>query len=49
MLQHDGFDAGGADGVYGANTARAVKLLQKKAGLYTDGVVGKHTWQVLRK
>ncbi|MEU0039644.1 peptidoglycan-binding domain-containing protein [Streptomyces sp. NPDC006333] len=49
LLQHDGFDAGGADGVYGANTARAVKLLQKKAGLYTDGVVGKHTWQVLRK
>ncbi|MFJ4931664.1 peptidoglycan-binding protein [Streptomyces sp. NPDC088736] len=49
LLQHDGFDAGGVDGVYGANTARAVKLMQKKAGLYTDGVVGKHTWQVLRK
>ncbi|MFF2996946.1 peptidoglycan-binding protein [Streptomyces sp. NPDC057950] len=49
LLQHDGFDAGGVDGVYGANTARAVKLLQKKAGLYTDGVVGRHTWQVLRK
>ncbi|MCX4581419.1 helix-turn-helix domain-containing protein [Streptomyces sp. NBC_01571] len=49
LLQHDGFDPGGVDGVYGANTARAVKLLQKKAGLYTDGVVGLHTWQVLRK
>lgn len=49
LLQHDGFDPGGVDGVYGAKTARAVELLQKKAGLYVDGVVGRHTWQALRK
>ncbi|WP_329295606.1 peptidoglycan-binding protein [Streptomyces sp. NBC_01455] len=49
LLRHDGFDSGGVDGVYGAKTARAVELLQKKAGLYIDGVVGQHTWQALRK
>nr|WP_269462931.1 peptidoglycan-binding protein [Streptomyces sp. M56] len=48
LLRHLGFDPGGADGVYGENTTRAVKRLQKKAGLPTDGIVGPHTWQVLR-
>ncbi|MDT0467739.1 peptidoglycan-binding protein [Streptomyces gibsoniae] len=49
LLHHLGFDPGGADGVYGENTTRAVKRLQDKAGLPPDGIVGPHTWQVLRR
>lgn len=49
LLRHHGFDPGVVDGVYGPNTARAVKRLQDKAGLFPDGVVGPHTWQALRK
>ncbi|MGQ4515418.1 helix-turn-helix domain-containing protein [Streptomyces sp. DW26H14] len=49
LLRHHGFDPDGVDGVYGAKTAQAVKLLQKEAGTYVDGVVGRHTWQALRK
>ncbi|MEV6028761.1 peptidoglycan-binding protein [Streptomyces sp. NPDC052036] len=49
LLRHRGFDPGGADGVYGENTTRAVKRLQDKAGLPPDGIVGPHTWQVLRR
>ncbi|MFI9650315.1 peptidoglycan-binding protein [Streptomyces sp. NPDC052040] len=48
LLRHRGFDPGGADGVYGENTTRAVKRLQQRAGLPADGIVGPHTWQVLR-
>ncbi|OPF81163.1 peptidoglycan-binding protein [Streptomyces antioxidans] len=49
LLRHLGFDPGGADGVYGENTTRAVKRLQRRAGLPPDGIVGPHTWQVLRR
>ncbi len=48
LLHHLGFDPGGADGVIGVKTTRAVKRLQEKAGLSPDGVVGPDTWQVLR-
>jgi transcriptional regulator with XRE-family HTH domain len=48
LLQHAGFDPGGADGAIGPKTTRAVKRLQEKAGLPVDGVVGPHTWKVLR-
>lgn len=48
LLRHLGFDPGGVDGVYGEMTTRAVKRLQEKAGLATDGLVGPQTWKVLR-
>lgn len=48
LLRYLGFDPGGADGVIGPNTTRAVKRLQDKAGLSPDGIVGAHTWKVLR-
>ncbi|MFJ6120296.1 peptidoglycan-binding protein [Streptomyces sp. NPDC092129] len=48
LLRHQGFDPGGVDGVIGPKTTRAVKRLQQKAGLPTDGLVGPQTWQVLR-
>ncbi|WP_346165278.1 peptidoglycan-binding domain-containing protein [Streptomyces javensis] len=44
-----GAGPGGADGVYGEHTTRAVKRLQKKSRLPPDGIVGPHTWQVLRR
>lgn len=49
LLHHLGFEPGGADGVYGEHTTRAVKRLQKKSGLPPDGIVGPHTWQALRR
>ncbi|WP_251982698.1 peptidoglycan-binding protein [Streptomyces violaceusniger] len=48
LLDHLGFDPGGVDGVDGEMTTRAVKRLQEKAGLATDGLVGPQTWKVLR-
>jgi peptidoglycan hydrolase-like protein with peptidoglycan-binding domain len=38
-----GYDPNGADGIYGANTADAVRLFQEAAGLTTDGKVGPNT------
>jgi len=46
-LENKGYDAGGADGIYGPKTEQAVKLFQKAAGLETDGVVGPKTWAAL--
>ena len=36
-----------ADGDFGPVTKAAVVALQKKKGLYADGIVGKQTWAVL--
>ena len=53
QLQQDlirlGYDVGssGADGVFGANTQKAVKAFQKDHGLTADGVVGKKTYAAL--
>jgi transcriptional regulator with XRE-family HTH domain len=48
LLLHRKMDPGIVDGVYGQQTIAAVMRLQKKFGLPADGVVGPHTWQVLR-
>ena len=44
-LQGAGYNVGGtgADGVYGKNTAAAVKQYQKDNGLAVDGIAGKNT------
>ncbi|MET9041009.1 helix-turn-helix domain-containing protein [Streptomyces mirabilis] len=48
LLRHHKMEPGIVDGVYGQQTIAAVVRLQKKAGLPADGVVGPHTWRVLR-
>ena len=44
-----GYDPGDADGIYGKQTASAVKALQKAANGTKDGIItkGKLTWKVL--
>ena len=42
-----GYDAGGADGIYGTNTAAAVKRFQASRGIAADGLVGRDTWHKL--
>lgn len=36
-----------ADGIFGADTERAVKAYQSGHGLTPDGIVGPHTWEYL--
>jgi len=42
-----GYDCGVPDGVFGRNTLRSVKKLQKSARLSRDGIVGPATWNAL--
>lgn len=49
LLRRAGFSPGDIDGIYGPLTERAVKRLQKKADLVVDGIIGPHTWGVLRE
>ena len=39
-----GYDTGGVDGIFGADTESAVKRFQKDFGLTQDGIVGPKTW-----
>lgn len=49
LMYCKGFDPQGFDGVFGQNTAAAVKKYQKSCGLESDGIVGKATWTELVK
>lgn len=48
LLRRAGISPGEIDGIYGPLTQRAVKIIQKQAGLPNDGLVGPHTWKALR-
>ena len=43
-LHRHGYSCGDADGIYGANTEKAVKKYQKDKGLVPDGIIGPLTW-----
>lgn len=47
LLNGWGFDCGIADGIFGGNTEKAVKALQKANGLTVDGIIGAKTWTAL--
>jgi peptidoglycan hydrolase-like protein with peptidoglycan-binding domain len=42
-----GFDTGGVEGRFGAQTEQAVKTLQQQSELGVDGVVGTKTWAIV--
>ncbi|MEU3521525.1 peptidoglycan-binding protein [Streptomyces sp. NPDC006654] len=48
LLRRAGVSPGGIDGMFGPLTRGAVVRFQKRAGLIGDGIVGPHTWKVLR-
>ncbi|ATF14655.1 spore cortex-lytic enzyme [Brevibacillus sp. HB1.4B] len=48
-LQMLGYYNGKLDGIYGANTTKAVRQFQKAYGLSIDGITGPNTWRVLKK
>jgi peptidoglycan hydrolase-like protein with peptidoglycan-binding domain len=47
LLVQRGFDAGAADGIFGKQTAAAVKQAQVAHGLDDDGIAGPLTWAAL--
>ncbi|MEU7282476.1 peptidoglycan-binding domain-containing protein [Streptomyces sp. NPDC045431] len=50
LLRFHGVSIGssGVDGVFGADTERAVKTFQSRKGIARDGKVGPNTWYYLR-
>lgn len=44
-----GYSTGGLDGIFGAQTQRAVRAYQTKVGLTADGIVGCNTWSALQE
>ncbi|MBQ1092246.1 peptidoglycan-binding protein [Streptomyces sp. B93] len=50
LLEYHGYSVAEVDGAYDAMTERAVKRFQEDhGGLVVDGVIGEHTWEVLRR
>ncbi len=47
LLRNQGFFKGMPEGIFGAQTERAVKAFQRAKGLKPDGVVGAQTWAKL--
>ena len=47
LLNGLGYNAGTADGLFGDNTAGAVKRFQAASGIAADGIVGRDTWHKL--
>ena len=48
LLNDAGYDAGRADGIFGARTDSAVREFQIDNRLAVDGIVGRRTWTELR-
>ncbi|HEX6570171.1 MAG TPA: peptidoglycan-binding protein [Acidimicrobiales bacterium] len=48
ILSSYDFAVGPVDGIFGARTEAAVKVLQKTHGLVVDGIVGPKTWRALK-
>ncbi|MFH9816605.1 peptidoglycan-binding protein [Streptomyces sp. NPDC017230] len=49
LLRRAGIPPGDIDGIFGPRTQRAVERVQTRNGLVVDGVIGPHTWKVLRQ
>ncbi|MFC8097312.1 peptidoglycan-binding protein [Streptomyces sp. NPDC057363] len=50
LLEYHGYPVAEVDGAYDAMTERAVKRFQEdRGGLVVDGIIGEHTWEVLRR
>ena len=47
LLESNGIPVGSIDGIFGANTERAVRTFQQTNGLSVDGIVGANTWAKL--
>jgi len=47
LLTGYGYSAGAADGIFGPNTAAALRRYQQAAGLSADGIAGPRTWRSL--
>lgn len=47
-LKASGYLVGNADGIFGAETEKAVKALQKDYNLKVDGKIGPQTWVVIK-
>ncbi len=47
-LTRAGYAPGRVDGIFGANTERAVEQFQQVLGLKQDGIIGSRTWEFLQ-
>ena len=47
FLNQNGYFCGVEDGIFGKNTAKAVKDFQRSRGLDPDGIIGRNTWAAI--